>query len=143
MGEEGADHVGWHISLSFTSSRRHAFEDADGAGIMVKAVDASAWAYLLKESGLQSFLDTEARKKWQEAIETGEVPALTRPNIEATFAMLYDSLSGRAFECSTTRKVVGSAVRGERRLCRPPRHRSERAIAHVALGAHGDVAVAA
>lgn len=62
-----------------------------------KGVDCVAWQYLMQESGLRSLMDATARKKWDEAIQSGDVPELTDPNIRSTFKMLHDS-RGEMFE---------------------------------------------
>lgn len=60
---------------------------------MVRLIDAGGWDYLLRESGLLTFMDSAARDEWKARIQLLDVPALTRPNIEATFKSLYE---GRA-----------------------------------------------
>jgi hypothetical protein len=54
-------------------------------------IDAAAWAYLMSESGLYTFMDNKARSKWQEDIGRGSVPELTRENIKATFRALFET----------------------------------------------------
>lgn len=54
-------------------------------------VDASAWQYLMHESGLRTLMDATARQKWDKSIMEGDVPELNEPNIRATFRMLHDS----------------------------------------------------
>lgn len=63
----------------------------------MRTVDAHAWQYLLKESGLRTFMDAKAREKWDAQIHDGDIPELTASNIEATFDMLYGS-RGDMFE---------------------------------------------
>ena len=54
-----------------------------------KKVDASAWSYLMKESGNMAFLDAKARSEWTDKLRTYDVPPLTFDNIEATFQDLH------------------------------------------------------
>jgi hypothetical protein len=60
-------------------------------------IDAAAWQYLMHESGLRSFMDATARKKWDEAVSTGDIPEFNEPNVRSTFSMLHDS-RGEMFE---------------------------------------------
>ena len=56
-----------------------------------KVVDARAWAYLMSESGLRTFMDAKARKDWDGMVCDLNVPPLTADNITATFTALRDS----------------------------------------------------
>lgn len=60
-------------------------------------IDASAWRYLMAESGLRTFMDAKARDKWDTQIGEGDVPELTAANVEATFRSLYHA-RGDMFE---------------------------------------------
>jgi hypothetical protein len=60
-------------------------------------VDASAWQYLMHESGMRTFMDAEARRKWDDAIAEGDIPELNDANVRSTFTMLQDS-RGELFE---------------------------------------------
>ena len=60
-------------------------------------IDSAGWAYLMNESGLRSLMDAKARSKWDESLQKGEFPELTKRNIEATFTNLHDS-RGEMFE---------------------------------------------
>lgn len=53
------------------------------------AVDKTAWQYLMKESGLRTFLDRKAREEWDRQIYEGKVPELTPENIAATFSTIH------------------------------------------------------
>jgi hypothetical protein len=44
-----------------------------------KNVDSALWEHLLALSGLRTFLDAEAKKDWDEAIEKNKTPELTAP----------------------------------------------------------------
>jgi hypothetical protein len=62
------------------------------------AVDRIAWNHLLKESGLRTFMDAEARAQWDDQLQkANDVPSFTLENIEATFGALYAS-RGEMFE---------------------------------------------
>lgn len=65
--------------------------EEDAVAIGIKQFDATGWQYLLAESGMRSLMDATARSKWDDAITKLDVPELTRPNIESTFARLHDS----------------------------------------------------
>lgn len=71
-------------------SDRDYFTDDDGAETAIRKVDAKRWDYLLKQSGLITFMDAEARQQWATNIARAEVPELTPENIAATFANLYN-----------------------------------------------------
>ncbi|ARK40488.1 DUF4942 domain-containing protein [Burkholderia pseudomallei] len=70
-------------------------DEAEAA--IVRIIDIRGWDYLLKESGLRTFMDAKAREQWSNQIAEGEVPELTAANIEATFAQLYGA-RGDMFE---------------------------------------------
>ncbi|WP_414442413.1 DUF4942 domain-containing protein [Burkholderia sp. 22PA0106] len=73
-------------------AKRHEAEAA-----VVRIIDIRGWDYLLKESGLRTFMDAQARDQWSRQIAEGEVPELTAANIEATFTQLYGA-RGDMFE---------------------------------------------
>lgn len=74
------------------------FGNADDVDKAIRqSVDASAWKYLMEESGLRTFMDAEARGKWDKQIYEGEVPELTLETVAATFKGLYDA-RGDMFE---------------------------------------------
>ena len=55
-------------------------------------IDAGAWGYLMRESGLLSLMDATARREWGEKLQSREnVPELTDANIRATFLALHES----------------------------------------------------
>jgi hypothetical protein len=60
-------------------------------------VDATAWQYLMHESGLRTIMDAKARETWDKAIHDGEIPELNAANVRSTFKMLHDS-RGEIFE---------------------------------------------
>lgn len=64
---------------------------------ILHTIDAQGWDYLLRESGLRTFMDARAREQWRKQISEGEVPELTAANIEATFTELHGA-RGDMFE---------------------------------------------
>lgn len=58
---------------------------------MLRCIDASAWNYLLEESGLKTFMDAATRSRWGDQIRKGDIPELTTENIISTFGQLYDA----------------------------------------------------
>ncbi|WP_321943969.1 DUF4942 domain-containing protein [Paraburkholderia tropica] len=70
---------------------------ADFVDSMSRRVDASAWAYLMRESGLRTFMDATARAEWDKGIHELKTPALNVQNVMSTFQMLHDS-RGELFE---------------------------------------------
>lgn len=56
-------------------------------------VDATAWQYLMTESGMRSLMDAQARKDWDKSIIEHKFPELTVTNIRATFEALHASRS--------------------------------------------------
>ncbi|MDW5418097.1 DUF4942 domain-containing protein [Iodobacter sp. CM08] len=58
---------------------------------MSRGLDASAWKYLMHESGLRTFMDSKARNQWDTIICERKTPELNETNIRNTFADLYDS----------------------------------------------------
>jgi hypothetical protein len=94
-GKEGK--AGRHyrtLAMECVFDRSHRFTEPDGLAHFITAHDASLWALLMDESGLRTFMDATARRKWDEDITKGNVPALTRENINATFAALYADRQG-------------------------------------------------
>lgn len=87
FGETWSSHG---LSLQDYRTRRE-FTSPQGLEDMIKEVDATAWDHLLRESGLRTFMDAAARKKWDEGISKHDVPPLTEASIEATFHALYDA----------------------------------------------------
>lgn len=83
----------YHVSLSCRRTHTDFLDDERGVEAQIKAMDAHFWDRLLKLSGLYSFMDAKARDAWRDSISKRDVPALTKENIEATFAKLY---AGRA-----------------------------------------------
>lgn len=70
---------------------KHPLLSPYGMGTMRAAVDCAAWKYLMDESGLRTFMDAEARRKWDSGLYDREVPELTPETIEATFRKMHDS----------------------------------------------------
>lgn len=70
---------------------------ADLERITRLGIDQSAWQYLMHESGLRTFMDAEARKKWDKAVAEGDIPEFNEGNVRSTFTMLHDA-RGEMFE---------------------------------------------
>lgn len=83
--------------LDVNLHNRQSFTDDAGIEQYVKYVDASCWSRLFELTGLRTFMDAEARKTWEEAIEKCDVPALTHENIWNTFRAMH-SARGEMFE---------------------------------------------
>lgn len=94
IGREYRD-FGWMIEPEHRY-RTSLLED-DSLAEISKRVDAAAWNHLMHESGLLTFMDSKAREQWREKIDKCDTPALTRENIGATFAALYEA-RGDMFE---------------------------------------------
>lgn len=56
-----------------------------------QVVDAGAWAFLMDQSGLRTFMSEKARAEWDAALTDGAaVPPLTKETIIATFQGLHE-----------------------------------------------------
>jgi hypothetical protein len=86
--------------------RAHASLDSDrGLARLIKRVDATAWQYLMSESGLRTFMDGEAREQWDRALHDGrpeDIPDLTLETIWETFHGLHEQ-RGLMFERGVVR----------------------------------------
>jgi len=80
---------GWFRLGLYTEPERREFVDDRGFTDYVKAIDAACWARLLDLSGLRTFMDAEARKRWDENIADRKVPELTYDNVAATFRAMH------------------------------------------------------
>ncbi len=70
----------------------------DASSAIQQEIDRVAWEYLMSESGLRTFMDAEARKKWAAQLyDAKDIPELTAENVAATFQTLHDS-RGEMFE---------------------------------------------
>jgi len=65
----------------------------EGLDVFIQCVDAAAWDHLLHASGLRTFMDATARKKWDDNISHREIPPLTEENIHSTFSEMYGARS--------------------------------------------------
>lgn len=63
----------------------------DALATITKVIDQAGWLYLMNESGLRTFMDSEARSLWDERIYSFDVPDLNKGNVVATFQNLYDA----------------------------------------------------
>lgn len=80
--------------------RANASLDSYGIKHLIKRVDATAWQYLMHESGLRTFMDAEARTQWDKTLYEGkaeDIPDLTLETIWETFSNLNDQ-RGLMFE---------------------------------------------
>lgn len=88
-----AAHVGFPNLEIATHGRGRtgtAITSPDARASIRREIDRVAWAYLMDESGLRTFMDAEARKKWtQQLYDTGEIPELTAENVRATFQTMH------------------------------------------------------
>lgn len=80
---------GWFRLDVYTEPLRYDFASDRGFEAYVQAIDAACWARLLDLSGLRTFMDAEARKKWDKSIADRKVPALTYDNVAATFRAMH------------------------------------------------------
>jgi hypothetical protein len=91
----------WSASGALVNSRGDAYKlritSDDGIAAATVEFDRMAWRHLMHASGLRSLMDATAREKWEKSLDGGDFPPLTRENIEATFARLYDA-RGDMFE---------------------------------------------
>lgn len=62
-----------------------------------KEIDSAAWQHLMSESGMRTFMDTEAKRDWDEKICERDVPELTLKNVISTFEHLLER-RGELFE---------------------------------------------
>jgi hypothetical protein len=97
-----AAHLGFpRIQLSTNRYALHTMLDDDRIDDTRKAiaqeVDSEAWAYLMKESGLRTFMDAKARAEFDKQIYDKSCPALTYDTVAETFKGLY-SARGEMFE---------------------------------------------
>lgn len=54
------------------------------------SVDAQGWDYLLKQSGLRTFMDAKFRSEWDEAAQKHKTPPLTEEYVQGTFIKIYE-----------------------------------------------------
>lgn len=57
--------------------------------IFSQQMDADAWAFLMKESGLYTFMDAATRSKVHDQIQKHKMPALSLDNIRSIFSDLH------------------------------------------------------
>jgi hypothetical protein len=69
----------------------------EGVKLAALTVDYYGWSYLMKESGLMTFMDAAARDQWTRQLTEGEAPAFTVENIEAVFRNIHAE-RGNTFE---------------------------------------------
>lgn len=88
--------VGFDRSVVYAMERlasergRWVLDSDEAAANVMRHVDALAWAFLMDQTGLRSFLDKRGREEWGCAIHEAKTPELTAANIEATFGGIYE-----------------------------------------------------
>jgi hypothetical protein len=55
------------------------------------AIDATAWRYLMQESGMRSLMSASKRTEFDDQVSKSRMPALTREAVYATFGALHES----------------------------------------------------
>jgi len=55
------------------------------------AIDATAWRYLMQESGMRSLMSASKRSEFDEQVSKSLMPELTREAVYATFGALHES----------------------------------------------------
>lgn len=65
------------------------FMDVDGSSKVLHHIDGPAWAYLMEESGIFTFMDGKARAEWDKSITEGTYPPFTFDSVRETFRSLY------------------------------------------------------
>src|SRR6202140_2376405 len=55
------------------------------------AIDATAWRYLMQESGMRSLMSASKRSEFDESVSKSRMPELTREAVFATFGALHES----------------------------------------------------
>lgn len=76
------------VSLNKYSERHIGPEHLDA---LVRKIDSGAWNHLFNESGMQTFMNADARNKFRSQIYGEDCPALTLSNIASTFGALHES----------------------------------------------------
>lgn len=65
--------------------------DGEALAIAQGAIDATAWRYLMEESGMRSLMSATKRREFDEQVSKGLMPELTREAVYATFGALHES----------------------------------------------------
>src|ERR1035438_5839851 len=55
------------------------------------AIDATAWRYLMQESGMRSLMSASKRSEFDDQVSKSLMPELTREAVYATFGALHES----------------------------------------------------
>lgn len=65
----------------------------DGAALNAcrAAIDATAWRYLMDESGMRSLMSASKRREFDDQVSKSHMPELTRESVYATFGALHES----------------------------------------------------
>lgn len=57
--------------------------------VITHNIDRSLWRDLMLKSGMLSLMDAQAREQWQQNLEEGDLPAISKANILSTFEQLH------------------------------------------------------
>ena len=84
--------------------RRHysSFLEKDGVKSLVHLIDQEGWGYMMRESGLRTFMDSATRKKWDEAFYEHKYPPFELEAVAGTFKDLYER-RGSMFEAGVVK----------------------------------------
>lgn len=58
---------------------------------ITRNIDRSIWRDLMKQSGMISLMDAQARDQWYNSLEKDDIPAISEANILSTFEQLHQS----------------------------------------------------
>ncbi|HIC2868015.1 TPA: DUF4942 domain-containing protein [Citrobacter freundii] len=64
---------------------------------ITRNLDREIWRDLMKESGMLSIMDAQAREQWYNSLEKDDIPTIREENILSTFKQLHQS-KGEVFE---------------------------------------------
>lgn len=64
---------------------------------ITRNLDRGIWRDLMKQSGMLSLMDAQARDQWYNSLEKDDIPAVSEANILSTFEQLHQS-KGEVFE---------------------------------------------
>lgn len=82
------------VSRSSYSRSREPYPGPDPTPKIIEeiraSVDAQGWDYLLKQSGLRTFMDAKFRRDWDEAAHKHQTPPLTEEYVQGTFIKIYE-----------------------------------------------------
>lgn len=59
--------------------------------VITRNIDRSLWRDLMLKSGMFSLMDAQARTKWYQNLDDGDLPAISEANFLSTFEQLHQS----------------------------------------------------